>query len=69
MCAYAHRLIASGGFAFDVVLSNPYVQQPISKLHGHTAPIVGVQIVPGKFKHLKYSDLNNVISKRAPVCF
>eukprot|EP00953_Heterococcus_sp_UTEX-ZZ885_P006321 3868-Heterococcus_DN1.PRE.4 len=66
---YAHRLIASGGFAFDVVLSNPYVQQPISKLHGHTAPIVGVQIVPGKFKHLKHSDLNNVISKRAPVSF
>jgi hypothetical protein len=53
-------LIASGGFAFDVVLSNPYVQQPISKLHGHTAPIVGVQIVAGKFNFLKYSKLNKL---------
>jgi hypothetical protein len=51
---YTDRLIASGGFAFDIVLSNPYVPQPISKLHGHTAPIVGVQIVPGKLHELEF---------------
>lgn len=42
-----HRLIVSGGFSFDLVINNQYDSTPISRLHGHTAPIVGVDHLKG----------------------
>lgn len=42
-----HRLIVSGGFSFDLVISNQYESTPISRLHGHTASIVGVDHLKG----------------------
>lgn len=42
-----HRLIVSGGFCYDLVISHPYVSNPVSRLYGHSAPIVGVEHVAG----------------------
>ncbi|CAM9440600.1 unnamed protein product, partial [Discosporangium mesarthrocarpum] len=41
-----YRLVVSGGFCYDILVSNPYVSKPINRLHGHCAPIVGVEIPP-----------------------
>ncbi|CAM9771885.1 unnamed protein product [Ectocarpus sp. 4 AP-2014] len=42
-----HRLIVSGGFSYDLVVNNPYVPSPISRLRGHCSSIVGVEHVTG----------------------
>ena len=41
-----HRFMVSGGFDYDVLVWNPYVERLILRLHGHNAPIVGVEMVP-----------------------
>ena len=38
--------MVSGGFDYDVLVWNPYVERLILRLHGHNAPIVGVEMVP-----------------------
>lgn len=42
-----HRLLVSGGFSYDLVINNPYVSSPISRLRGHCSSIVGVEHVMG----------------------
>ena len=42
-----HRLLVSGGFSYDLVINNPYVSNPISRLRGHCSSIVGVEHVMG----------------------
>ncbi|CAN0265919.1 unnamed protein product [Ectocarpus sp. 12 AP-2014] len=41
------RLIVSGGFSYDLVVNNPYVPSPISRLRGHCSSIVGVEHITG----------------------
>jgi WD40 repeat protein len=41
-----HRFMVSGGFDYDALVWNPYVERLILRLHGHTAPLVGVEMVP-----------------------
>lgn len=42
-----HSLIVSGGFSYDLVINNPYVPNPVSRLQGHCSPIAGVEHVMG----------------------
>lgn len=42
-----HHLIVSGGFCYDLIISNPYISSPISRLSGHSAPIIGVEHIVG----------------------
>lgn len=42
-----YRLIVSGGFCYNLAVNNPYVSSPISRLRGHSAPIVGVEHLVG----------------------
>ena len=41
-----HRFMVSGGFDYDALVWNPYVERLILRLHGHNAPLVGVEMVP-----------------------
>ncbi|CAN0050569.1 unnamed protein product [Ectocarpus sp. 12 AP-2014] len=41
------RLIVSGGFSYDLVVNNPYLSSPISRLRGHCSSIVGVEHITG----------------------
>jgi len=40
-----YRFLASGGFDFDVIVWNPYVEHLILRLPGHNNSICGVQII------------------------
>eukprot|EP00903_Cladosiphon_okamuranus_P013183 g12296.t1 len=42
-----HRLLVSGGFSYDLVINNPYLSSPISRLRGHCSSIVGVEHIVG----------------------
>ncbi|CAM9409360.1 unnamed protein product [Scytosiphon promiscuus] len=42
-----HSLIVSGGFSYDLVINNPYVSNPVSRLQGHCSPIAGVEHITG----------------------
>ncbi|CAM9110180.1 unnamed protein product, partial [Hapterophycus canaliculatus] len=42
-----HSLIVSGGFSYDLVINNPYVANPVSRLQGHCSPIAGVEHITG----------------------
>jgi WD40 repeat protein len=37
------NILISCGFEFDVLIWNPYVNEPICVLRGHEAPIIGVE--------------------------
>ena len=38
-----YRLLVSGGFDFDVIIWNPYVEHLILRLSGHSNSICGVE--------------------------
>ena len=40
-----YRFLVSGGFDYDALVWNPYVERLILRLHGHTAPLCGVEMV------------------------
>ena len=39
-----YRLLVSGGFDFDVIIWNPYVEHLILRLSGHSNSICGVEV-------------------------
>ncbi len=39
--------LVSGGLDHDVIVWNPYVNDPIYRLQDHSHPLVGVQILEG----------------------
>ena len=41
-----YRFLISGGFDYDALVWNPYVERLILRLHGHTAPLCGVEVIP-----------------------
>ncbi|CAM9999174.1 unnamed protein product, partial [Phaeothamnion confervicola] len=41
------RLLVTAGFGFPLLVSNPYVSRPISRLSGHAAPNAGVSVIAG----------------------
>ena len=55
-----YRFLVSGGFDFDVIVWNPYVEHLILRLPGHTNSICGVEIVADS-PQLVTADVDGVI--------
>jgi len=41
-----YRFMVSAGFDYDALVWNPYVEHLILRLHGHTAPLCKVEMIP-----------------------
>lgn len=58
-----YRFLVSAGFDYDAVVWNPYVERHILKLHGHSSPLCGVQMV-GDTPQLLTCDTGGVLKAR-----